>query len=187
MLCAVRCADRRVCAPCPLIYAACCGAEPCAPTEHIANPRVFKTHQPISQMSHMASKFLCVIRDPEATLLSYFKFAISKGEKQIKDINEFVKMLRWMPGGTGERGTVFGAYIWQFYQEFWQCRELSNVCIKQYFSNLPRYPVSHCHSLSASRCHSQSPYLPGLVADLTLSYSISLHFLSCSFVHCTLY
>merc|ERR1711966_642713 len=50
--------------------------------EHISNPRVFKTHQPISQMSHMDSKFLCVIRDPEATLLSGFKFAISKGDRQ---------------------------------------------------------------------------------------------------------
>merc|ERR1711865_275008 len=100
--------------------------------EHIANPRVFKTHQPISQMSHMASKFLCVIRDPEATLLSNFKFAISKGDKQVKDINEFVKMLRWVPGGAGERGTSFGAYIWQFYREFWQCRELSNVHVVTY-------------------------------------------------------
>ena len=94
--------------------------------EQIAGPRCFKTHQPLSQLSHMDSKFLCVIRDPETTLVSNFKFLTSKGAVFTNDVNEFARTLRWMPGGTGDKKPTFGARVWDFYKEFYQCRHLPN-------------------------------------------------------------
>ena len=96
--------------------------------EQVANPRCFKTHQPLSQLSHMDSKFLCVIRDPESTLLSNFKFLISKGAltNVTKDVNEFARLRKWMPGGGGELEPVFDATVWDFYREFFMCRHLPN-------------------------------------------------------------
>lgn len=86
--------------------------------EHVANPRVFKSHQPLSQISHLDAKFLCVLRDPE-------------------DINDFARRGKWMEGGTGEydEGDVeptFGLRMWDFYTEFWRCREEPNVHIVTY-------------------------------------------------------
>jgi len=105
--------------------------------DHIAAPRVFKTHQPLSHMSHMPARFICVLRDPEATLVSFFKFMISKDAAFTDDVNEFAKQARWVEGGIADgpppsRFSTFGAYIWQFYTEFWQCHELPNVHVVSY-------------------------------------------------------
>jgi len=64
-----------------------------------------------------------------------FKFGISKGMTGISDVNEFAKLIRWMPDGCSDGCKIppaFGAYIWQFYREFWQCRQLENVHVVTY-------------------------------------------------------
>ena len=100
--------------------------------EHTANPRCFKTHQPLSQLSHLDGRFLCVVRDPEATLLSSFRFAVTHQDTDCVDVNQYARQLGWIEGGSGDEGPTFGARIWDFYAEFWKCRNEPNVHIVSY-------------------------------------------------------
>lgn len=97
----------------------------------IGTPRCFKTHQMLGQLSQFekhGTKFLCVLRDPEATLLSEFKFLLSKGAPvtESKDVNIFAT-LKFLP--KAEHGATFGGSLWEFYVEFWRCRMMPNVCL----------------------------------------------------------
>jgi hypothetical protein len=95
--------------------------------KQIAAPRCFKTHQLLSALSRFemaGARYLCVLRDPEAALLSEFKFMLSKGIVEAKDVNVFAKS-HFLPGS--EIQPKFGGHIWQFYAEFWKCRMLPYV------------------------------------------------------------
>lgn len=101
----------------------------------IAKPRCFKSHQPLSCLSHLSgARFLCSVRDPEATLLSQFKFMLSKGHPaaNTNDVNDFAKSSFFIPGGEGDFEMLFGKSMWEMYAESWQCRELPEVCVIPY-------------------------------------------------------
>jgi len=100
-----------------------------------AQPRCFKTHQALSSLSHLAqSKFLCTIRDPEATLLSEFKFSHSKGSPatQANDVNVFARSSAFIRGGEGDHKLKFGKTMWECYTEYWQSRSLPEVYVIPY-------------------------------------------------------
>lgn len=102
-----------------------------------AAPRCFKTHQPLSHMSHMeeaGAKYLCVLREPEATLLSFFKFELGHNHPAVaaRDINVFVQSKFVVPGGGGSEEALFGASYWDFCAEFWRCRHLPHVKLMVY-------------------------------------------------------
>jgi len=105
-----------------------------------AAPRVFKTHQTLQSMSHMevdGAKYLCVVRDPIAALLSQFKFGMSMNEPSAtdtRDVNKYVRQANITRGGEGEstRQPTFGSTIWEFYTEFWKCRKQPNVLVIVY-------------------------------------------------------
>jgi hypothetical protein len=94
-----------------------------------AAPRCFKTHQMLSALSrfeNQGARFLCVLREPESTLVSNFKFLLTKGkpETEGKDVNAFAASY-FLPNGKITQD--FGGNVWDFYVEFWRCRSLPNV------------------------------------------------------------
>jgi len=103
-----------------------------------ASPRCFKSHQLLSSLSHLESdgaKFLGIVRDPEKTLVSNFKFSMEWGDPaaESRDINLYIKSAVIVgPGGWGEDGPEFGGTLWDQYAEFWKCRHLPNVKILVY-------------------------------------------------------
>jgi len=109
-------------------------------SEQVAEPRVFKSHQSPSRLGHMSAKLLCVLRDPEATLLSNFKFMISKGKPSTPhDVNDFARGRQWLMDSdatlkseAAEDALTFGSCLFQFYAEVWKCRELENVHVVTY-------------------------------------------------------
>jgi hypothetical protein len=46
--------------------------------EQVAHPRIFKSHQLLSAVN-TGGKYICIVRDPEATLMSWFAFQKAKG------------------------------------------------------------------------------------------------------------
>lgn len=99
----------------------------------VAEPRVFKSHQRLSALSHLEAdggKFICVVRDPEASLKSYFKFLLAKKrpETDSKDVNAFIRT----EAMVGSNGGSFGGSIWEFYAEYWRCRKLPSVKVVVY-------------------------------------------------------
>jgi len=98
-----------------------------------ANPRCFKSHQPLSRLSHLeehGAKFICTIRDPERTTLSYYKFLHSHGLPfaSMKNINDFVKssFITGVSDGSGSM-PLWGINMWDQYVEYWNCRNFENV------------------------------------------------------------
>jgi len=81
------------------------------------------------------AKFLCVVRNPEATLVSFFKFKMMKSGAASGDVNDFILSRAATPGGgteTYSQGPGFGGYLWDFYAEYWRCRNLPNVLLIAY-------------------------------------------------------
>lgn len=94
----------------------------------VAAPRCFKTHQPLSGLSHLeGARFLCVLRDPVKTLASEFRQKLARGipAAASRDINAFARQRIWLgdaPEAEEGQPLQFGATIWQFYVEMWRCR-----------------------------------------------------------------
>lgn len=103
----------------------------------VVMPRCFKTHQPLKGLSHLESqgaKFLCTVREPEATMKSWFRFSLSKGHAATasRDINDFVRSKFNSPIGEGSLEPLYGADMWTHYAEYWLCRKLPNVLVISY-------------------------------------------------------
>lgn len=99
----------------------------------VAHPRCFKTHQTLSSLSHLEGnkvKYLCTVRDPEKTLLSLFKFEAQHGHPATaaRDINVWIRSSFVIgPEGEGDFEPQFGGTLWDFYAEYWKCKNLPNV------------------------------------------------------------
>jgi catechol 2,3-dioxygenase-like lactoylglutathione lyase family enzyme len=114
-----------------------------------AQPRCFKSHQQLSALAHLeeaGGKFLCIFRDPEASLKSYFKFLLAKQAPaaESKDVNLFLRHESILPGGPGG----FGGSIWEFYAEYWRCRDLANVKVVVY-EHLRKDPAKELRGINA--------------------------------------
>jgi hypothetical protein len=115
----------------------------------LAAPRCFKSHQRLSALAHLEAsggKFLCVVRDPEATLKSYFKFLFAKQVPgtESRDVNAFIRSAHVMPGAESQ----FGASLWEFYAEYWRCRHLPSVKLVAY-EHLRRDLAKELHGINA--------------------------------------
>jgi len=91
-------------------------------------PRIFKSHQRFSAIN-VGCKYITVLRDPEATLLSWFSFQKSKGIPgfaDCEDVNAYAQ--------TGDFATkgAWGATIWEYYVETWMVRRLPEVLVLVY-------------------------------------------------------
>lgn len=99
--------------------------------EQVANPRIFKSHQLLSALNP-GGKYLCIVRDPEATLMSWFAFQKAKGRPgyaEYEDVNEYIANKGADVFG-GE--CCFGMNIWQMYAEIWSARNDPSVKILVY-------------------------------------------------------
>jgi len=88
--------------------------------EQVAKPRVFKSHQLLSAVNS-GGKYLCIVRDPAATLLSWFEFQKAKGRPgyiEYKDVNEYVEKRPELFSSD----VIFGTNIWEMYAEIWSAR-----------------------------------------------------------------
>ncbi|KAK3285241.1 hypothetical protein CYMTET_7142 [Cymbomonas tetramitiformis] len=110
--------------------------------EHVANPRVFKTHQRLSAIN-TGAKYIVTMRDPEKTVISWFKFLQEKGHSAVKTHSSPSEIV--FDKNVFAENMLFGASIWEYYLEFWKCRNLPNVLIvvfedlqKSIRSQLPR-------------------------------------------------
>lgn len=95
----------------------------------IAHPRCFKTHARLSELSYLeaaGSRYICTIRDPEATMVSRFKFVHSKhpGETEATDVNDWAISFPFLP----QKESPF-CDIWTYYLEIWKCRNVPHVLI----------------------------------------------------------
>jgi len=96
--------------------------------EQVAVPRLFKSHQRPSAINP-GGKYLAIVRDPKATLISYFNFMRTKQVppfSKISDINEYAKI------GHFDTDKVFGTNIWEYYAELWEARNDPNVLVLCY-------------------------------------------------------
>ena len=99
--------------------------------DQVAPPRIFKSHQLLSAVNP-GGKYLCIVRDPEATLMSWFAFQKAKGRPgyaEYEDANEYIAN----KGADifGEE-CCFGMNIWQMYAEIWSARNDPSVKILVY-------------------------------------------------------
>ncbi|KAH8097902.1 sulfotransferase [Aureococcus anophagefferens] len=94
--------------------------------DQVAAPRLFKTHQRLSAQPR-GGRYLCTVRDPATTILSWWHFLGPAG----KDIPPLRKYANASQFCRDERFVVenmrFGAALWDYYVEFWECRHLENV------------------------------------------------------------
>mmetsp|Transcript_15959 Transcript_15959/g.19419 ORF Transcript_15959/g.19419 Transcript_15959/m.19419 type:complete len:420 (+) Transcript_15959:495-1754(+) len=110
-----------------LEFAYDCGQDlDCYDDDHIqSSPRIFKSHQLLSAINPGA-KYLCIVRDPDVTLLSWFAFQKAKGRPgyaEYNDANEFIANRPELFGGK----CCFGTNIWEMYAEVWLARNDPSV------------------------------------------------------------
>lgn len=77
----------------------------------ILTPRIFKSHQLLSAINPGA-KYLCIVRDPSATLLSWFDFQKAKGRPgyaEYEDVNQYIANRPELFAGN----CIFGTNIWE--------------------------------------------------------------------------
>lgn len=94
------------------------------------NPRVFKSHQLLSAINP-GGKYLCIVRDPSATLLSWFDFQKAKGRPgyaEYADANDYIAHRPELFGGNH----IFGTNLWEMYAELWSARNDPAVKILVY-------------------------------------------------------
>ncbi len=99
--------------------------------DQISHPRIFKSHQLLSAVN-IGGKYLCIVRDPEATLMSWFAFQKAKGRPgyaEYEDANEYIA-----DEGAAIFGgeCCFGMSIWEMYAEIWSARNDPSVKILVY-------------------------------------------------------
>lgn len=98
--------------------------------EQVAEPRLFKTHLPLSAVSRPA-KYICVMRDVEPTLLSWYNFLLEKKEPPAKSAGCASEFVLRRPGYVAD-GMQFGPNLWGYYAEFAACLDLPNVLVVTY-------------------------------------------------------
>ena len=77
----------------------------------LLKPRIFKSHQLLSAVN-TGGMYLCIVRDPAATLLSWFDFQKAKGRPgyaEYSDANEYIANRPELFAGN----QIFGTNIWQ--------------------------------------------------------------------------
>lgn len=97
--------------------------------EQVAQPRLFKTHLPLSTINHGA-KYICVIRRVEDVLLSWWEFLKDKEVPvccKYSSASEFAMDEDFFAGGMR-----FGASLWEYYVEFFQALNLPSVLVLCY-------------------------------------------------------
>ena len=99
--------------------------------DQVADPRIFKSHQLLSAVNP-GGKYICIVRDPEATLMSWFAFQKAKGRPgyaEYEDANEYIAN----KGADIFSGACcFGMNIWEMYAEIWSARNDPAVHILVY-------------------------------------------------------
>ena len=111
--------------------------------EQAANPRIFKSHQLLSAVN-TGGKYLGIVRDPAATLLSWFAFQKAKGRPgyaEYADANEYVVHRSEL----FTEGTIFGTNIWEMYAELWSARNDPAVKILVYEALVADGPAYRNH------------------------------------------
>lgn len=100
--------------------------------EHVADPRVFKSHMNPSNLNPGGRKVL-VVRDPTRVILSFFAFFKAKGVPflaGVPDALAFVDHPFWQKGplaSSSRRGNV-----WQYVVEIWFARSRDDVLVVPY-------------------------------------------------------
>ena len=77
----------------------------------LLTPRIFKSHQLLSAINP-GGKYLCIVRDPAATLLSWFDFQKAKGRPgyaEYEDANEYIAHRSELFSGNH----IFGTNLWE--------------------------------------------------------------------------
>lgn len=100
------------------------------PRGPLLSPRIFKSHQLLSAINPGA-KYLCIVRDPAATLLSWFDFQKAKGRlgyTEYEDVNEHIAKQPELFSGNN----IFGTNLWEMYAEMWSARNDPSVKILVY-------------------------------------------------------
>lgn len=96
----------------------------------VLTPRIFKSHQLLSAINPGA-KYLCIVRDPAATLMSWFDFQKAKGRPgyaEYADANEYIANRPELFSGSH----IFGTNLWEMYEEVWSARNDPSVKILVY-------------------------------------------------------
>ena len=77
----------------------------------VDSPRIFKSHQLLSAINS-GGKYLCIVRDPAATLMSWFAFQKAKGRPgyaEYDDVNEYIANRPELFSGQ----VIFGTNLWE--------------------------------------------------------------------------
>ena len=94
--------------------------------DQVAAPRLFKTHQRLSAQPR-GGRYLCTVRDPATTILSWWHFLGPAG-KDIPPLRTYENASQFCrDAGFVVENMRFGAALWDYYVEFWECRHLENV------------------------------------------------------------
>jgi len=96
----------------------------------ILTPRIFKSHQ-LPSAINPGGKYLCIVRDPASTLLSWFDFQKAKGRPgyaEYVDANEYIANRPELFSGN----YIFGTNLWEMYAELWSVRNDPSVKILVY-------------------------------------------------------
>jgi len=116
--------------------------------DQVAAPRIFKTHQRLASVPR-GGRYLCTVRDPAPrrrflglplpaarararqarTFLSWWRFLGPAGKdipplRKYATASEFVRDPDFVVDGMR-----FGAALWEYYVEFWRCRDLDAVLV----------------------------------------------------------
>ena len=97
--------------------------------ESLPSPRVFKSHQRLSAIPRCRgrAKYICVVRDPERTALSWFNFLVRRGAPAAVahgNVDSFIRDDEWFA-----RGMRYGASIWEYFAEYYLAKDMSNVLV----------------------------------------------------------
>ena len=79
--------------------------------DQVATPRIFKSHQ-LPSAVNTGGKLMCIVRDPAATLLSWFAFQKAKGRPgyaEYEDANEYITHRPEL----FSTNAIFGTNIWE--------------------------------------------------------------------------
>mmetsp|Transcript_10566 Transcript_10566/g.15675 ORF Transcript_10566/g.15675 Transcript_10566/m.15675 type:complete len:327 (-) Transcript_10566:192-1172(-) len=96
-------------------------------------PRVFKSHLRLASV-YRGCKYVVTIRDPLSTTLSFYNFFLTKNEAvsfktrfEVGNMTEFLMNSPLIRGVEGVR-----ASIWEFYKEYYICKDCPSVLILVY-------------------------------------------------------
>ena len=94
--------------------------------EQVAFPRIFKTHQRISSINR-GGKYFVTVRDPSRTIISWFNFLKTK---DVPPLRKYTEVSQFVFDKDFVVDTMrFGATLWEYYVEFWKCRNEPNVLV----------------------------------------------------------